>query len=134
MSNHVRINIMGRDYNITTESTEESIRAIESELNEQIQEIRSQKPMMSSMDAVVLIALNLMSQRQAKDQEIDKLKEMLANVDITAPVDGTIRKIDNEGQTNVYITIQQSGAFRIKGTLNEMSMNGGLMVGSRVKV
>ena len=70
----------------------------------------------------------------AKNQEIDKLKEMLANVDITAPVDGTIRKIDNEGQTNVYITIQQSGAYRIKGTLNEMSMNGGLMVGSRVKV
>lgn len=70
----------------------------------------------------------------AKEQEIEKLQEMLANVDITAPVDGTVRKIDEEGQTNVYITIQQSGAYRIKGTLNEMSMNGGLMVGSRVKI
>lgn len=70
----------------------------------------------------------------AKEQEITKLQDMLANVEITSPVDGTVRKIDAEGQTGVYITIQQSGAYRIKGTINEMSMNGGLMVGARVKI
>lgn len=71
---------------------------------------------------------------KAKDKEITNLQEMLQNIDITAPVDGTIRKVDEEGQTASYITIQQSGAYRIQGALNEMSMANGLMVGSRVKV
>lgn len=68
----------------------------------------------------------------AKTKEIARLEDMLANIDITAPVDGTVRKIDEEGQSSAYITIQQSGAFRVKGKLNEMSMGGGLTVGSRV--
>lgn len=71
---------------------------------------------------------------KAKDKEIATLKEMLENIDITAPVDGTIRKIDEEGQSGSYITIQQSGAYRVQGMLNEMSMGGGIMPGSRVKV
>ena len=70
---------------------------------------------------------------KAKDKEITRLQEMLQNIDITAPVDGTIRKVDEEGQTGSYITIQQSGAYRIQGMINEMSMSNGLMVGSRVK-
>lgn len=106
MSNHVRINIMGRDYNITTENTEESIRAIESELNAQIQEIRSQKPMMSSMDAVVLIALNLMSQRQAKDQEIDKLTKKM-NLYIEANKELNRRKGGNTAQNETAQSAQK---------------------------
>ncbi len=69
----------------------------------------------------------------AKEQEIEKLQEMLSNVDIIAPVDGTIRKIDEENQGSAYITIQQSGAYRVKGTINEMEMSK-LMVGTRVKI
>ena len=67
----------------------------------------------------------------AKNKEITRLEEMLQNIDITAPVDGTVRKIDEEGQNGAYITIQQSGAFRVKGRLNEMSM-GSLNIGSQV--
>lgn len=67
----------------------------------------------------------------AKNKEITRLEEMLQNIDITAPVDGTVRKIDEEGQSGAYITIQQSGAFRVKGRLNEMSM-GSLNIGSQV--
>lgn len=67
----------------------------------------------------------------AKNKEITRLEEMLRNIDITAPVDGTVRKIDEEGQNGAYITIQQSGAFRVKGRLNEMSM-GSLNIGSQV--
>lgn len=71
---------------------------------------------------------------KAKDKEIENLQEMLANIDITTPVDGTIRKIDEQGETASYITVQQSGAYRIQGMINEMSMaTGGLMVGSRVQ-
>ncbi len=71
---------------------------------------------------------------KTKDKEITTLQEMLSNIDITAPVDGTIRKVDEEGQTGSYITIQQAGAYRVQGMINEMSMNGGLMPGSRVQV
>lgn len=71
---------------------------------------------------------------KAKDKEIATLQEMLSNIDITAPVDGTIRKVDEEGQTGSYITIQQSGAYRVQGMVNEMSMANGLMAGSRVKI
>lgn len=70
----------------------------------------------------------------AKKQEIEKLQDMLQNIDITTPVDGTIRQIDEEGQTGSYITVQQSGAYRIQGNINEMSMGGSLMVGSRMKI
>lgn len=70
----------------------------------------------------------------SRKQEIEKLQEMLQNVDITTPVDGTIRQIDEEGQTGVYIMVQQSGAYRVQGNINEMSMGGSLMPGARVKI
>lgn len=71
---------------------------------------------------------------KAKNSEIETLEQMVANVDILSPVDGTIRKIDEQGQTESYITIQQSGAYRIKGNVNEMSMaSGALYAGARVK-
>ena len=73
-------------------------------------------------------------QLKAKAKEIAGLQEMLENVDITSPVDGVIQKVDEEGESGAYITIQQSGAFKVRGTLNEMSMKSGLTVGSRVKI
>lgn len=70
----------------------------------------------------------------AKTKEIEKLNEMLENVDITSPVDGTVRKIDEQGQSDAYITIQQSGAYRVQGTVNEMSIGKGIQEGARVRV
>lgn len=70
----------------------------------------------------------------AKNKEIENLKEMLENIDITTPVEGTVRKIDEQGESGAYITIQQSGAYRIKGMVNEMSIGNGIMEGARVKV
>ena len=70
---------------------------------------------------------------KGKAAEIETLQSMLANVDILSPVDGTVRSIDEQGET--YITIQQSGAYRIKGMVNEMSMSSGaLYTGSRVNI
>ena len=68
----------------------------------------------------------------SKGEEIEKLTEMLANIDITTPVDGVVRSINEEDSSSAYITVQQKGAYRVKGLINEMSMGGGLMVGSRV--
>ena len=70
----------------------------------------------------------------AKEKEIETLKEMLENIDITTPVEGTVRKIDEQGESGAYITIQQSGAYRVKGMVNEMSIGSGIMEGARVKV
>lgn len=70
----------------------------------------------------------------AKNQEITKLQEMLENIDITTPVDGTVRQIDETGESGAYITVQQSGAYRIQGSINEMSVGNGLMEGTRVKI
>ena len=70
----------------------------------------------------------------SKNKEIENLKEMLENIDITTPVEGTVRKIDEQGESGAYITIQQSGAYRIKGMVNEMSIGSGIMEGARVKV
>ena len=70
----------------------------------------------------------------AKEEEISKLQEMLDNIDITAPAAGTVRQIDETGESGAYITIQQSGAYRVKGMINEMSIGSGIMEGARVKI
>ncbi|MBQ7800973.1 MAG: efflux RND transporter periplasmic adaptor subunit [Oscillospiraceae bacterium] len=70
----------------------------------------------------------------AREEEITKLQEMLDNIDITAPAAGTVRQIDETGESGAYITIQQSGAYRIKGMVNEMSIGSGIMEGTRVKI
>lgn len=73
---------------------------------------------------------------KAKKQEIDKITEALKNVVVTSPVEGSIRKIDenNTDGSGTYITIQKSGAYRVKGTFNELSARGGITVGATVKI
>lgn len=69
----------------------------------------------------------------SKENSIEDIQATLENVDITAPVDGIVRQINEEEGAQSYITIQQQGAYRVKGALNEMSMMGGLMPGARVR-
>ena len=68
----------------------------------------------------------------AKEKSIEDIQGTLAQVDVVSPVDGTIRKVDETEGAQYYITIQQHGAYRLKGTINEMNM-GVLMPGSRIK-
>lgn len=78
-----------------------------------------------------------MELRQAEFEEdvlaadIKHTKQMLKNVHVYSPVEGTVRTVD-ETSAESYIIIQQSGAYRIKGLLNEMSMNMGVMEGVNV--
>ncbi len=69
----------------------------------------------------------------AKEKSIADLEEMLTNVDVVSPVDGTVRSVNEEQGAQSYISIQQEGAYRVKGSLNEMSMQNGLMPGVRVR-
>ena len=75
---------------------------------------------------------------KAKEQEVAKSEDVLRNADVKSPVDGRVQQInengtDTYGNPTAYITIQQSGAYRVKGTLGELQ-RGGIMEGSRMRV
>ncbi len=74
----------------------------------------------------------------AKEKEVAQSEAMLANVAVVSPVTGRITGInengyDNYGNPLAYITIQQAGSFRIKGSLGELQ-RGGIVEGSRMKI
>ncbi len=58
----------------------------------------------------------------AKENSIADIQQVLANIDVICPVDGTIRAINEDDPSLPYITIQREGAFRIKASLNELNM------------
>jgi len=75
---------------------------------------------------------------QAKEREVAQSEAILENAVVISPVTGRVTAIneggyDNYGNPLAYITIQQAGSFRIKGTLGELQ-RGGIMEGSRMKV
>ena len=64
--------------------------------------------------------------------EITYNKNMLTNAVVRSPIKGTIRSIDENGSP--YITIQQAGAYQVKGILNELSLGAGIMEGTAVTI
>ena len=77
--------------------------------------------------------LEIEYQMTAKENSVTDIEETLQNVDVVSPVDGTVRAINEEEGAQSYITIQQEGAYKIKGSLNEMNINAGIMPGVRVR-
>ena len=75
---------------------------------------------------------------KGKEAEIVRAEGILENVEVTAPVTGRVQSIneggtDNYGNPVPYITIQQAGSYRIKGTLGELQ-RGGIMEGNRMTI
>ena len=70
--------------------------------------------------------------KQSLQAEITYNKNMLKNAVVRSPIKGTVRAINENGTP--YITIQQAGAFQVKGTLNELSLNAGIMEGVGVTI
>lgn len=76
---------------------------------------------------------------KTKQSEVQKSEHLLANALVTSPVDGRITGINEDGSTDdygkpkAYITIQQTGSYRVKGTLNEMQ-RGTIMEGNRMRM
>ncbi len=75
---------------------------------------------------------------KTKENEIKKSEDLLANAVVTSPVKGRIQSInengtDNQGKPLPYITIQQAGSYRVKGTLGELQ-RGGIVEGDRLKM
>ena len=75
---------------------------------------------------------------KAKETEIARSEDILLNSSVVSPVTGRIQSIsengtDNYGNPLPYITIQQSGSYRIKGLLGELQ-RGGIMEGTQLKI
>ena len=75
---------------------------------------------------------------KAKETEVAKSEALLENAVVVSPVTGRIQSISENGMDNYgnplpYITIQQAGSYRVKGTLGELQ-RGGIMEGSRITI
>lgn len=76
--------------------------------------------------------------QKSKEAEVAKSEEILANATVVSPVTGRVQSVNESGTDNYgnplpYISIQQSGSYRVKGTLGELQ-RGGLVEGSRMKI
>ena len=114
---------------------------------EQIKELEAQRNRVSQankLEYTVQIQSTQVDLKEAelnlktKETEIAHSESILENVEVKAPVTGRVQSInesgtDNYGNPTAYITIQQSGAYRVKGMLGELQ-RGGLMEGSRIRI
>lgn len=65
---------------------------------------------------------------KTKVAELEKARKLLDNATITSPVTGRIQSVnengtDSQGNPAAYITIQQAGAYRVKGIIGELQQN-----------
>lgn len=75
---------------------------------------------------------------KTKQSEVQKSEHLLANALVKSPVTGRVtsiseEEIDEYGKPKAYITIQQTGSYRVKGQLNELQ-RGAVMEGSRLRM
>ena len=75
---------------------------------------------------------------KTKEAEVKKSEDLLANATVVSPVKGRIQSVsengtDNYGNPLPYITIQQAGSYRVKGTLGELQ-RGSITEGNRIKI
>ena len=75
---------------------------------------------------------------KAKEESVRQSEELLNNAVVFSPVSGRIQSIsesgmDNYGNPLAYITIQQTGSYRVKGTIGELQ-RGAIMEGTRMEI
>ena len=75
---------------------------------------------------------------KTKEAEVAKSEDILENATVVSPVTGRVQAVNENGTDNYgnplpYISIQQSGSYRVKGTLGELQ-RGGIMEGSQLKI
>ena len=75
---------------------------------------------------------------KTKEAEVKKSEDILENATVVSPVTGRVQAVNENGTDNYgnplpYISIQQSGSYRVKGTLGELQ-RGGIREGDRIKI
>lgn len=75
---------------------------------------------------------------KTKEAELKKAQELLENATVLSPITGRIQSInesgtDNQGNPVAYITIQQTGSYRVRGTIGELQQ-GAIAQGDRIRM
>lgn len=75
---------------------------------------------------------------KAKEHEVERAQGLLENSTVTAPTAGRVQSInesgmDSNGNPAAFITIQEAGAYRVKGVLGELQ-RGGISEGQHVRL
>ena len=75
---------------------------------------------------------------KTKEAEVKKSEEILEHATVMSPVTGRVQAIhesgtSQEGEPAPYITIQKTGAYRVKGVLGELQ-RGSITEGSRIRI
>lgn len=73
---------------------------------------------------------------KTKEAEVKKSEDLLEHATVVSPVNGRVTSVSESGTDNMgnelpYITIQQTGSYRVKGMLNELQ-RGGILEGDRI--
>ncbi|MEG1687565.1 MAG: cell division protein ZapA [Angelakisella sp.] len=76
--NRIKVNILGSNYTLTTDTPESRVREIERELSTKLNEIRDSRANISSVDALVILALNLMDEIGETEHGADRMREQLS--------------------------------------------------------
>ena len=125
----------------------EQLSASISDYDTQIGELERERDKVSAnkkLQYTIQIQSAQVSQKEAelnlktKEAELEKAKQLLENATITAPVAGRIQSInesgtDRNGNPAAYITIQEVGSYRVKGTIGELQ-RGSIIEGTRIKI
>ncbi len=125
----------------------EQLKASIENYKEQIEDLeyeRDRAPSSERLDYTIQIQTTQLDLKEAelnlkaKETEVVQAEKILENATVVSPVSGRIQSIQENGMDNYgnplpYITIQQDGAYRIKGMVGELQ-RGSLMEGTRVRI
>lgn len=110
----------------------------------QLEKDRNKASAKDKLEYTVQIQTAQVSQKEAeinkktKEAEVKKSEETLENATVVSPVDGRIQSInesgtDSNGNPVAYMSIQKVGAYRVKGTINELQ-RGSIQEGDAIKL
>ncbi|MCI9509442.1 MAG: cell division protein ZapA [Angelakisella sp.] len=78
MATRSKVKVLGTTYYITTSGSEDQVRRIEEQMNDQLAAILEQRPSLSTLDALVILSLNLMDEITDAENSTDRMREQLS--------------------------------------------------------
>ena len=78
MATRSKVKVLGTTYYITTSGSEQQVRHIEEQMNEQLAAIQEQRPNISTLDALVILSLNLMDEITDAENSTDRMRDQLS--------------------------------------------------------
>ena len=116
------------------ENYEQQIKELEKERNASSSKLEYTLQIQSTQLDLKEAQINL----RAKEDSVKQAEEMFENATVVSPVTGRVQSVsesgtDNYGNPKPYITIQKTGAYRIKGTIGELQ-RGAVMEGTAMQV